>query len=199
MPKVTEEHRQAQRRRIQDAAMVCIARSGFDGASMAAIIKEAGMSAGAVYRYYESKSELTLAIAERILSDRFTVFTKKDDNGNPLAPHSTLPSLIRSLDDLPMGPPLLLQIWGHAAHNSEFGNLTQRIYGQLLGRFELNVFQWLEFTGEDITEALERARELAPGVLALMQGAIVQVAFMGADSPEAVIRSIEDILKTQGL
>ena len=52
------------RRRIVDAAIACFARSGFHGASMQEICAEAGMSPGALYRYFPSKVSIIAAIAE---------------------------------------------------------------------------------------------------------------------------------------
>lgn len=52
------------RNRIIDAAVACFARSGFHGASMQEICAEAGMSPGALYRYYPSKVSIISAIAE---------------------------------------------------------------------------------------------------------------------------------------
>ena len=53
----------AQTRRIQvlDAAAICFARSGFHGASMAEISKQAGMSAGHIYNYFDSKDAIIMA------------------------------------------------------------------------------------------------------------------------------------------
>lgn len=44
--------------------MVCFRRRGFHGASMQEICGEAGLSAGALYRYFPSKSDIIVAIAE---------------------------------------------------------------------------------------------------------------------------------------
>lgn len=52
------------RRQILDAALRCFARKGFHQTSMHEICAEAGLSAGALYRYFPSKSELIVAIAE---------------------------------------------------------------------------------------------------------------------------------------
>ena len=52
------------RQRIIDAAVNCFARSGFHGASMQEICAEAGMSPGALYRYFPSKTSIIVAIAE---------------------------------------------------------------------------------------------------------------------------------------
>ncbi|MFD1332950.1 TetR/AcrR family transcriptional regulator [Methylopila musalis] len=58
-----------QRRRILDAAVACFARSGFHAASMQQICAEAGMSPGALYRYFPSKDSLIEAIVERDRAD----------------------------------------------------------------------------------------------------------------------------------
>jgi len=63
-PKVSEEHLDARRRQIIDAAVICFARDGFHRATMQDVCREARLSAGAVYRYFSSKNELIQAIAD---------------------------------------------------------------------------------------------------------------------------------------
>ncbi|MCD0448892.1 TetR/AcrR family transcriptional regulator [Actinocorallia sp. API 0066] len=63
MPKVSEEHLEARRAQILDAAARCFARQGFHGTSMQDIFQEAGLSAGAVYRYFPGKAEIVKAIS----------------------------------------------------------------------------------------------------------------------------------------
>lgn len=58
---------QAQRARILAAAKTCFVKHGFHAASMAAIAETAQMSPGLIYRYFESKSEIILAIIEQQL------------------------------------------------------------------------------------------------------------------------------------
>lgn len=58
------EHSQAQRQRILDAARQCFAERGFHAASMAQIAETADISAGLIYRYFSSKSELIHGIVE---------------------------------------------------------------------------------------------------------------------------------------
>lgn len=55
---------QAQRRRILAAAKACFVNSGFHAASMSQIAETAGMSPGLIYRYFENKSAIILAIIE---------------------------------------------------------------------------------------------------------------------------------------
>jgi AcrR family transcriptional regulator len=55
------ERAQGRRMQVLDAAAVCFARSGFHGASMAQISKQAGMSAGHIYNYFDSKDAIIMA------------------------------------------------------------------------------------------------------------------------------------------
>lgn len=63
MPRITIERRDAKRAQIVAAARRCFARDGFHQTSMPDIAGEAGVSAGAPYRYFASKEEIILAIA----------------------------------------------------------------------------------------------------------------------------------------
>ena len=62
-----EARTQAQRDRILAAARACFVKSGFHAASMATIAETAGMSPGLIYRYFENKNVIILAIIERQL------------------------------------------------------------------------------------------------------------------------------------
>ena len=67
MPDPRTARVEAQRKRILDAAQQCFIEHGFHGASMANIAETAGMSAGLIYRYFENKSAIILAIVEEQL------------------------------------------------------------------------------------------------------------------------------------
>ncbi len=64
MPGKRAENREVQVQRILDAATKCFVRSGFRGASMHDICREAEMSPGALYRYFPSKEAVIEAISE---------------------------------------------------------------------------------------------------------------------------------------
>lgn len=63
MPRITAERREAKRTEIVAAARRCFSRDGFHQTSMPDIAAEAGVSAGAPYRYFTSKEEIILTIA----------------------------------------------------------------------------------------------------------------------------------------
>lgn len=64
-----EAHGEAQRDRILCAAHQCFVDRGFHAAGMASIAETAGISAGLIYRYFESKNAIILAIIERHLAE----------------------------------------------------------------------------------------------------------------------------------
>lgn len=63
-----QAHAQAQRNRILDAAEHRFIEHGFRAATMAAIAGTAGISPGLIYRYFESKQAIILAIIDRHLA-----------------------------------------------------------------------------------------------------------------------------------
>jgi AcrR family transcriptional regulator len=63
MPKVSQEYLDDRRSEVLSAASRCFARDGFHRATMQDIVKESGLSPGAIYRYFESKEAIVVALA----------------------------------------------------------------------------------------------------------------------------------------
>src|SRR3954452_13151779 len=61
MPRVTIQHEQEVRDRIVRAALTVFAEHGFHRATMQDIVRASGLSVGAIYTYFKSKSDLILA------------------------------------------------------------------------------------------------------------------------------------------
>ncbi len=72
------------RQRVVDAAIACFARSGFHGASMQEICAEAGMSPGALYRYFPSKVSIIAAIAEAERVEHAAFFDRMAEADDPV-------------------------------------------------------------------------------------------------------------------
>jgi AcrR family transcriptional regulator len=70
MPKVTEEHKEARRGQILAGAQRAFAQHGYEGATVARLEDETGLSRGAIFNYYENKEALFVALVRRS-SDRF--------------------------------------------------------------------------------------------------------------------------------
>lgn len=66
------ERAQAQKERILSAAQTCFIEHGFHAAGMALIAETAEMSPGLIYRYFDNKNAIILAIVDRQLENART-------------------------------------------------------------------------------------------------------------------------------
>jgi len=64
-PRVERESAAQRRQQVLDAAADCFRRNGFHNAGMAQIAREAGMSVGHIYHYFDSKEAIIAAFVER--------------------------------------------------------------------------------------------------------------------------------------
>ncbi|HEX8969909.1 MAG TPA: TetR/AcrR family transcriptional regulator [Chloroflexota bacterium] len=64
MPKISPAHEQQRRAQILSAAMACFARQGYRATSMDDVVRESGLSVGAIYSYFPSKEDLFLALSD---------------------------------------------------------------------------------------------------------------------------------------
>ena len=69
------------RREILDAALFCFRRRGFHQATMQEICAEAGLSPGALYRYFGSKADIIAAIAADERREADMVLGHAEDTG----------------------------------------------------------------------------------------------------------------------
>ena len=72
------------RQRVLAAAVRCFAAKGFHGTSMQEVCAQAGMSPGALYRYFPSKDAIIAAIAEQERENNRRFFQKLDVTTNVL-------------------------------------------------------------------------------------------------------------------
>lgn len=82
MPKLKPETELARRQNILDAAERCFARGGFHGTSIQDICREASVSPGALYIYFDSKEALIAGLCERDraqLTERLESFAAAPD------------------------------------------------------------------------------------------------------------------------
>jgi TetR/AcrR family transcriptional regulator, transcriptional repressor of aconitase len=63
MPKVTQEHLDARRAEILEGARRAFSRYGYEGATVARLEEETGLSRGAIFHYFDSKLDLFVELA----------------------------------------------------------------------------------------------------------------------------------------
>jgi TetR/AcrR family transcriptional regulator, transcriptional repressor of aconitase len=65
MPKISEERKAERREQILEGARHCFAEHGYEGATVAKLEREIGLSRGAIFNYFPSKEDLFLELAAR--------------------------------------------------------------------------------------------------------------------------------------
>ena len=118
MPKITKEHVDARRRQVMTAAHHCFARHGFHETTMQEIADEAGLSAGALYQYFESKDALIEALADRGREIRREALGGLQRGGGAQALAQVVGGLLRPLADATPETEAALRLdirlWGEA-------------------------------------------------------------------------------------
>jgi AcrR family transcriptional regulator len=176
MPKITEEKRRARQLQILDAATRCFARDGFCRTSMEDIVKESGLSPGAIYCYFRSKHEIVEAIsAERHASDSDLLadFTSAPNIRAGLNRLSR--ALVRLLEDPKEKErrKVSIQFWAESLLDKRIGKIAERgIRQRDRLTFALRDAQQRgELPGSLDADAISRV------MLALLQGLILQQAW----------------------
>lgn len=119
--KAHEEHAEAQRQRILAAAERCFIEHGFHAASMSVISSAASMSPGLIYRYFESKSAIVLAIIQRHLAEACSDIASLQSGNDLIERLCDLFERWRSGDGSVMNPVLFLEATAEATRDAQIG------------------------------------------------------------------------------
>jgi AcrR family transcriptional regulator len=196
MPKVSEQHRKARRDQIVDAALRCFSIRGFQRTSMADIIAESGLSAGAIYGHFESKQQITLAVANRILSHRMADFAQRlHDAGELPPPSAMLRMMMTGLAGEIGDVGILVQLWGEAVTVPDMSEALRPIFGEVRSIMEPYLAQWaVERRGLTPDAAAAWADDLILVFLGLGQGYIIQSALLPGFDADAYFRGVAFLL-----
>jgi AcrR family transcriptional regulator len=179
MARMPQEHLDARRRQILDAARRCFIRNGFHATSMQDLLAEAELSVGAVYRYFKGKDDIIAAIAAEALAEVATSFDTHDadeppqlDNIVDLVLQVEKPPLAGSLESAR----LLVQIWsealrspGLAAQLTDVMAATRGVLGGLVAQHQKR-----GLLPDDVP-----AEQVAAVLIAFVDGFMVQRAVHG--------------------
>jgi AcrR family transcriptional regulator len=203
VPRITEERREARRREIVAAARRCFARDGFHQTSMPDIAREAGMSAGAFYRYFPSKEDVILEIA----GQAFGVMAGRIGSvGDPTRPPS-VGDIVAAVVG-PLGHDTVTLASGEVVATDELARCAVQAWGELLRHDSLRERASAGFDAvrTRLADVLRRAREggtvpadLDPDdgarvVIALLPGFVLQRQAFGLDDVEGFVRAVHALL-----
>lgn len=195
MPKVSEEHRQARRDEIARAALACFARKGYERTSMADIIAESGLSAGAIYGHYASKKDLFISVIGHLLAKRQSELEERTGEGPALSPGQIMISLINGIRSEPVEARMLLQLWAEAAFDREMHEIVSEFLKRFHATIHRHILAWIaedpQRGGDDPQRYAER---LTPVVLGLGPGFMVQRALVDDFDEDDFLAMLPEVL-----
>ncbi|GIH06609.1 putative transcriptional regulator, TetR family protein [Rhizocola hellebori] len=193
MPRVSDEHLANRRRQILDAARTCFLRNGFHATSMQDVIAEAGLSVGAVYRYFKSKNEIVTAIAEEVVGGVDEALA--DLVASDLSVTATLGRAL-SFVDAQTGPDgvfrLAIQVWAEAMRDPALAKFVSGAYGRIRGHF-VELARHAQARGE--LSASADAEAMGAVLFGMMPAYALQRVLTGTPDRESFLRGVTAILK----
>jgi len=174
------------------------AANGFHATSMADIISESGLSAGAVYRYFRSKEELIGSVAERALSSADEAFEALLADGAAPSAEAAITAAIRTVIERVANDPVFgvdvtkisVQVWAEALRSPHLATRADDVYRRLRGHFA-EVARRLQVAGAMPADAVPE--QVGAAMLGLVQGFVLQrllVTDTGADNYLAGVRTL---------
>ncbi|MDJ0376129.1 TetR/AcrR family transcriptional regulator [Cryobacterium sp. PH31-L1] len=195
MPKVTEQYRETRRDEIAQAALRCFAKKGFTGASMADIIAESGLSAGAIYGHFESKQQIMLSVASLVIGDAVTELETLNAGGVVPTPSTVVMTILAGVTSDVSHNQILLQVWGEAMVDPKIRELVSDVLTQIRPIYLRFLTAWAEeHEGLSKHDATTWASRLVPVTMGLAHGYIVQSALFPDFDRPAYLASIRELL-----
>lgn len=193
MPKVSPEYRDERRAHILAAARRCFVRNGFHQTSMQDLVREAGISSGAVYRYFDSKDAMIVAIAEENLDQVVATVRKSARHGASVG--AALASALEYVG---------------ARHVDEgFGAIALLVWSEALRNPMLaaRLRESFEAAADALAEAARASAvtdgELAPDAMAnmllcVLPGYLLQVTVRGVDVVKPIPAAVRALIPPAG-
>ncbi|OBG99980.1 TetR/AcrR family transcriptional regulator [Mycobacterium sp. E3247] len=187
MPKVTPEYRAERRAHILAAARRCFIRNGFHAASMHDLVEEAGMSSGAVYRYFPSKDAVIEAIAAENLKQVVAVIGQSiDDGATPQAAIATVLDFVTHRHGEDGFAAIAVLVWSEALRNATLATHLREAIGTALAKLSTDAP-----TRSDVR--LDPAA-VADLLLCVLPGYLMRLALGGPEAVENIPTAIETVL-----
>ncbi|WP_405392237.1 TetR/AcrR family transcriptional regulator [Streptomyces sp. NBC_01102] len=198
MARVSQEHLDARRRQILAGAARCFAGNGFHGTSMQDVLKEVGLSAGAVYRYFAGKEDLIAAIAEEAFRGIRQAFEEAADLTPPPTPDVLLGRVLRRVItgqvygmERRACAALIVQVWAETLRNDQLAKTLEDGFTGMRAAWA-KLVEAYRATG--LMRADVPADDVARTMIATAQGFMVQEALFGGAEPEVLENGLRGLM-----
>ncbi len=174
MPKQAPERHEARKAEILTACLGCFSRKGFHRTSMRDLCETLSMSPGALYRYFDSKEAIILAMIDRDRAQWEVAFSNIPAN-------TPLQEVLEGLTDIAEQGcarvediAIFWQVMAEATVNPEIAAVLKRHYGLFTDRLEL-VIRRAQERGEISTDL--PPRDAAVFVISCFDGLLARFSF----------------------
>lgn len=195
MPRVSDAHREARRDRIRAAALRSFAAKGYQRTSIADVVAESGLSAGAIYGHYAGKQELFAAVAEDMLGRRVREISAASSDGGPPSPYEVLviltSGMVRDVGD----SKVLLQMWSESTMDPQIQQIVQELAATLAAVVRDALSAWFATRPDLAPDGADAAAEaLRPALMGMGQAFVLQRALLDDFHPDAYLASVRALL-----
>lgn len=194
MPKVSDEYREARRDEIARAALRVLERNGVRDTSIADIVKESGLSTGAIYSHFSTKTELARYVVGRFLLPRLDELEAAGARGEVMTPREALRGMLSVFAESGLSTSLVLQFWGEAMVEPGLREEMLRTAGRLRSALTLAIGPWARGQRADAATADALAVDTARSIVALAQGYIANTAVFGPREVEEYLAGTAAVL-----
>jgi AcrR family transcriptional regulator len=190
MPKVTQQYLDARREHILSAARRCFLRDGFHATSMQDLFAEAGLSSGAVYRYFPSKDDLIIAIAAENLQDVVamihTVATQQP-GGSVGAMMADVLSMVRAKHEQDGLGGLAVLVWAEVLRDPSLARQFTGLVNQMRADVT-EVVRAHQSSGDLTCDVAPEA--VATVLMSIVPGYILQLTLLGSAAVEGATEAV---------
>lgn len=202
MPKVTAEYRAERRAHIMAAARRCFVRDGFHASSMQDLVGEAGMSSGAVYRYFASKDAVIEAIAADNLDQVVGVLARAiGDGASPQAAIAAVLEFVTVRHGEDGFAAIAVLVWSEALRNPKLAAHLRDAIGTALVTLSGDAHAAPD-GGVDCTRTDDDAHgdptALADVLLCVLPGYLMRLALGGSEAVANIPDAVEKVLTVSG-
>ena len=133
---LSKKERQPQ---IMEAAMKVFTKKGYSNARMDDIVKESGLSKGAIYHYYEGKKEIFLALIEHWETQTFPDFYKSNKKIRTAADtlRDFASEILKVFKNRSYVFHAEVEFWSLSNQDDQIRKRSQELYEKIINLFEL--------------------------------------------------------------
>ena len=174
------------RQKLLQAAARCFITSGFHGARMAQIAKEAQMSPGLIYHYFDSKEDIIAAMV-RAHADEKRCMVDSLEAAGPHVIDQLLDNMAESVESTtdPFWSALMLEMTAEATRSPQIAETLRAVDAEIKERVLASLAQGVD--GEEIDTRLEL-------FVAMLQGVGIRNILNPALDKAAAIRLMKDVV-----